>query len=426
MYNLGVQSVARGGRGLSTLNIVLLTVGGVVLLIGIFSTPLKRSLLSVPLVALLAGVVIGPSVLGILDPANWADQTIILEQAARFTIAISMMEIALRLPKGYPFSHWRSLLVMLGPVMVLTFVVSGLLAYAILGLSFWAAMLVGAIITPTDPVVASSIVQGEVAQNNLPARLRHLLSGESGANDGLAYPFVFLAILMLERPAGEAAVQWLTRVILWEVLGTVILGALIGYASGKLLEWARKRGEIREPSFLAYTIAVALAALGSTRLVGTDGILAVFAAGIALNMAVSAGEQQEEDQIDDAVNRFFVLPVFVLLGLALPWAEWVDLGWRGPVLVLLVLLFRRLPEVFWLAGRVPAMRGRRDGLFAGWFGPIGVAAIYYSTLAEHTVGLREVWVVGSLVVSASILVHGVSAAPLTRFYGRKAQSGSGD
>ena len=359
MYNLGVQSVARRGRGLSTLNIVLLTVGGVVLLIGIFSTPLKRSLLSVPLVALLAGVVIGPSVLGILDPVNWADQTIILEQAARFTIAISMMEIALRLPKGYPFSHWRSLLVMLGPVMVLMFVVSGLLAYAILGLSFWAAMLVGAIITPTDPVVASSIVQGEVAQNNLPARLRHLLSGESGANDGLAYPFVFLAILMLERPTGEAAVQWLTRVILWEVLGAVILGALIGYASGKLLEWARKRGEIREPSFLAYTIAVALAALGSTRLVGTDGILAVFAAGIALNMAVSAGEQQEEDQIDDAVNRFFVLPVFVLLGLALPWAEWVDLGWRGPVLVLLVLLFRRLPEVFWLAGRVPAMRGRR-------------------------------------------------------------------
>ena len=411
---------------MSSLNIALLTVGGVVLLVGIFSAPLKRSPLSVPLVALLSGVLIGPSVLGILDPANWADQTIILEQAARFTIAISMMEIALRLPKGYPFSRWRSLLLMLGPVMVLMFLVSGLLAYAVLGISFWAAMLIGAIVTPTDPVVASSIVQGGVAESNLPSRLRHLLSGESGANDGLAYPFVFLAILMLERPAGEAVAQWLTRVILWEVLGAVVLGALIGYAFGKLLSWARKRGEIREPSFLAYTIAVALAALGSTRLVGTDGILAVFAAGIALNMVISSGAQQEEDRIDDAVNRFFVLPVFVLLGLALPWAEWVELGWRGPILVLLVLLFRRLPWVLGLANRVPAMSGRQDGLFAGWFGPIGVAAVYYSTLAEHTAGLREAWIVGSLVVAASILVHGVSAAPLTRLYSRKAQSGSGN
>ena len=141
-------------------------------------------------------------------------------------------------------------------------------------------------------------------------------------------------------------------------------------------------------------------------------------------MAISTEAQQEEDRIDDAVNRFFVLPVFVLLGLSLPWGEWVDLGWRGPILVLLVLLFRRLPWILGLAGRVPAMGGRRDGLFAGWFGPIGVAAIYYATLAEHTAGLREAWVVGSLMVAASILVHGISAAPLTRLYGHEARAGS--
>lgn len=405
---------------MSTINIALLTVGGLVLLIGLFSEPLKRSFLSVPMVSLLAGVLIGPAVLGILDPADWGAQTTILEQAARLTVAISLMEIALRLPKGYPLSRWHSLLVMLGPVMALMFVASGLLAYAVLGLSFWAAMLIGAVVTPTDPVVASSIVQGDVATDNLPARIRHLLSGESGSNDGLAYPFVFLAILMLERPAGEAVVHWLTRVILWEVLGAVALGALIGYVAGKLLEWARRRGEIREPSFLAYSIALALVALGSTRLVDTDGILAVFAAGIALNMAVSTEVQEEEEKIDEAVNRFFVLPVFVLLGLALPWGEWIELGWKGLALAGLVLLLRRLPWVLALVGLVPAMRNRQDGLFTGWFGPIGVAALYYATLAEHTTGLHEVWVVGSLVISVSVLVHGVSAASFTRLYGRRA------
>ncbi|MGF1471770.1 MAG: cation:proton antiporter [Rubrobacteraceae bacterium] len=405
---------------MSALNISLLTIGAVVLIVGLFSAQLKRSVLSVPLVALLTGVLLSPAVFGVLDPAQWGNQELILEQAARLTLAISLMEIALRLPKGYPFSNWRSLLVMLGPVMVLMFLVSGLLAYAILGVSFWAAMLIGAIITPTDPVVASSIVQGEVANKNLPARLRHLLSGESGANDGLAYPFVFLAILMIQEPSGQATFQWVTRIILWEVLGAVVIGALIGYVAGKALDWARSRGEIRNPSFLAYSIALALTALGSTRLVGTDGILAVFAAGIAFNLAIGSGAEESEKQIDEAVNRFFVLPIFVLLGLVLPWGEWAALGWKAPLLAGLVLLLRRPPWVILLSSRVPSMRGTRDGLFAGWFGPIGVAALYYATLSEKVVGLEEAWVVGSLVISTSVLVHGVSAAPLTKLYGRKA------
>ena len=392
------------------------------LAVGLLSAPIKRSFLSVPLVALLAGVLLGPAVFGVVDPKEWGDQTLILEQAARLTVAISLMEVALRLPKGYLFSNWRSLLVLLGPVMLLMFIVSGLLAYAILGVSFWAAMLIGAIVTPTDPVVASSIVQGEVANDNLPARLRHLLSGESGSNDGLAYPFVFLAILMIQEPPGQAIFQWVTRIILWEVLGAVVIGALIGYAAGKALEWARRHGEIRDPSFLAYSIALALMALGSTRLVGTDGILAVFAAGIAFNLAIGTGTEEREDQIDEAVNRFFVLPIFVLLGLSLPWGEWADLGWKGPVLAGLILLLRRPPWVLLLSGRVPGMRGAQDGLFAGWFGPVGVAALYYSALSEKLVGLEEAWVVGSLVISASVLVHGVSAAPLTRLYGRRTRS----
>lgn len=410
---------------MSTLNIALLTIGAVVLAVGLFSAPIKRSFLSVPLVALLAGVLLGPAAFGVLDPREWGDQTLILEQAARLTVSISLMEVALRLPKGYPFRNWRSLLVMLGPVMVLMLVASGLLVYAVLGVSFWAAMLIGAIITPTDPVVASSIVQGEVAKNNLPARIRHLLSGESGANDGLAYPFVFLAILMIQEPPGQAIFQWLTRIILWEVLGAVVIGAIIGYAAGKALEWVRQRGEIRNPSFLAYSIALALTALGSTSLVGTDGILAVFAAGIAFNMAISTTVEEQEEQIDESVNRFFVLPIFVLLGLSLPWGEWVSLGWKGPMLAGLVLLVRRPPWVLLLANRVPRMQGAQDGLFAGWFGPIGAAALYYAALSEKIVGLEEAWVVGSLVICVSVLLHGVSAAPLTRLYGRRAQGGPG-
>ncbi|MDP9475387.1 MAG: cation:proton antiporter [Actinomycetota bacterium] len=411
---------------MSTLNIALLTVGGVVLLVGLFSEPLKRSILSVPLVCLSAGVLLGPAVLGVLDPADWGNQAIILEQAARLTIAISLMGIALRLPSGYPLRRWRPLAVLLGPVMVLMWLASGLLAFLVLGVPFWAAMLIGAVITPTDPVVSSTIVQGDLAEKNLPARVRHLLSGESGANDGLAYPLVFLSILMLQHPPGEALTEWLVRVLVWEVGAAVVLGALMGYGAGKLLDLAQSRGYVTQPSYLAYTLALSLAVLGSTRLLGTDGILAVFAAGVALNVAVETANATEEERVQEAVNRFFVMPVFVLLGLALPWAEWADLGWKGLVLAALVLLLRRLPWVLASIPLIPRASGARDGLFLGWFGPIGVAALFYATLAEHQAGMHEAWVVGSLVISVSVLVHGMSAAPLTRLYGRHASATPGE
>jgi sodium/hydrogen antiporter len=407
---------------MSTFNIALLTVGGLVLLVGLFSNPIKRSLLSAPIVALLLGVLLGPAVFGVLDPANWGSQETSLEQAARLTIAISLMGIALRLPSGYPLSRWRSLAVMLGPVMVMMWLVSGMLVYLILGLPFWVAMLIGAVVTPTDPVVSSTIVQGSMAEDNLPGRVRHLLSGESGANDGLAYPLVFLSILMIEHPPADALTQWLTLTILWEVGVAVLLGAVMGYAAGRLLGWAEDKGNIEQPSYLAYTLALSLAVLGATKLLGTDGILAVFATGVALNIAVSTEDETQEERMQEAVNRFFVLPVFVLLGLALPWQQWLELGWAGLLLVAAVLLLRRLPAVLAVTPILPQAWSVRDTLFLGWFGPIGVAALFYASLSLREIGAEEAWTVGSLVICASILVHGVTAAPLTRLYGRTAEA----
>ncbi len=407
---------------MSALNIALAVVGSLVLLIGLFSEPIKRSVLSAPLIALALGVLLGPAVFGVLDPSKWGRQEIILEEAARLTLAIALMGVALRLPDGYFLNRWRSMAVMLGLVMPLMWLASGLLTFLILGLPFWIALLIGAVITPTDPVLASTIVQGETAQKNLPARLRNLLSGESGANDGLAYPLVFLPILLLERPAGEALGHWVTYTLLWEVLAAVFMGAVVGYAAGLLLRWATQKGNIGQPSYLAYTVALALLVLGGAKLLGTDGILAVFAAGVAFSMAASIEEESQEEHVQEAVNRFFILPIFVLLGMALPWDKWVELGWGGVILIVAVLLLRRLPAVLALNPLIGQTRGLKDALFLGWFGPIGVAALYYASLAPREVGVEEVWVVGSLIITASIIAHGMSAGPLTRLYGKRTQN----
>lgn len=117
-------------------------------------------------------------------------------------------------------------------------------------------------ITPTDPVVASSVVTGDVAERNLPERLRHAISAESGFNDGLAYPFVLLPILLLSWPPGEALTHWLVHTILLEVGIAVVLGALAGYATGKVLLLAEARETTEHASILTVGLALALTTLG--------------------------------------------------------------------------------------------------------------------------------------------------------------------
>lgn len=146
---------------LRELNIVLVVVGGLVLVLGVFSSLIKnRSVLSIPLLALVVGIVLGPAGLTILDPATWGHQETILEEAARLTLAIGLMAVALRLPPRFLSDHWRTLAVLLGLVMPLMWLSSGLLAYLLLDMPLLVALLVGAIITPTDPIVAASIVTG--------------------------------------------------------------------------------------------------------------------------------------------------------------------------------------------------------------------------------------------------------------------------
>jgi NhaP-type Na+/H+ or K+/H+ antiporter len=404
------------------INIALVAVGAVVLVVGLLSNLLRSSFVSTPMVTLLAGVLLGPAMLGLLVPSDWGGQEeTILEQATRLTLAISLMGVALRLPERFPFRDWRSMAVLLGLVMPFMWLASGLLVYLILGLPLLVALLVGAVITPTDPVVSSTIVTGDVAEEDLPGRLRHTLSAESGANDGLAYPFVFLPILLLSRPSGEAWMHWVTHTLVWEVGGAVIFGALAGYGVGRLLEWAEHKDAIEESFFLVYTIALSLVVLGAAKLLGSDGILAVFVAGLGFDFAVK-GDREQQRRVQEASTRFFILPIFVLLGLTIPWEGWAELGWGGPVLVVAVLLLRRLPAVLALNPLMRGVRGGANALFLGWFGPIGVAALYYANLSLRETGIEAAWTVGSLVICASILAHGVTAAPLTKLYGRHARS----
>ncbi|HZY58001.1 MAG TPA: sodium:proton antiporter [Rubrobacteraceae bacterium] len=412
---------------MSELNIALATIGGLLLVLGLLTSIINHiSFLSEPLLALLAGVLIGPAAFDLLNLASSGNQEMILKQAALITLGIALMGTALRLPVEYIRHNWRPLAVLLGLAMPLMWLSGSLLTYLILGLPFLVAVLIGAIVTPTDPVVASTIVTGDVADEYLPKRLRHTISAEAAFNDGLAYPFVLLSILILTRLPEEALSHWLVYTVLWEVVAAVALSALIGYGTGRVLKWAQAKETTEHTSLLTVSLALTLAILGAGELLGVDSVLAVFVAGIAFNAVASGGPEETADAVErkgrvqEAITRFFDLPIFVLLGMALPWEGWLELGWVGPILAITVLLLRRLPVV--LALKPLLGQGKEDVLFLAWFGPIGATALYYATLSLEGVRAEEVvWVVSSLIICASLLAHGMTATPFTRLYGRRAQ-----
>ncbi|MCE8033918.1 MAG: cation:proton antiporter [Halomonas sp.] len=399
------------------LDVALAVVGGLVLVVGLLSSPLDRSWLSAPLFAFAFGVALGPHGLDALDPMAWGAGKRLLEETARLTLGISLMGIALRLPPSYPFVHWRSLLVLLGIAMPAMFLISSLLTHWMLGLPLLMALLVGGTICATDPVVASSIVTGGVAKENLPEGYRHLLSSESGANDGLAYPLVLLPILLMSLPAGDAWLDWLGRVWLWEVGGGVLIGIVLGWSTGRALQWSEARGFLDQPSFLSITLALTILVLGVGELLGTNSILGVFAAGLAFDQEVGGKDRSEEDNVQEAVNILLTMPIFVLFGLIAPWAEWWALGAEGLVLALLVLALRRLPAILLLRPWLPTLRDWPITLIMGWFGPIGVSALYYATLVSSRTGYDLAWTAGTLIVLASMIVHGVTATPFAYRYG---------
>ena len=406
--------------------VALAAVGGLLLLLGMFAGLIhEKGILSEPLFALAAGVLIGPAALDLVDLAHFGDPQTILEYAALATLAVALMGVALRLPGRYSLRNGGLLLVLLGLLMPLMWAMCSLLAYLILDLPFWVCLLIGAVVTPTDPVVASTIVTGGVAERNLPARLRHAISAESGWNDGLALPFVFLPILVLTGPQDEVFTRWATHTVLWEIVAGAAIAAPIGYLAGRMLAWAEARETLENTSLLTVSLALTLTVLGVSELVGTNAVLAAFVAGMAFNATGGSDAKESQEDVQEAITRFFDLPVFVLLGMALPWQGWLDLGWGGLLFAAAVLLFRRMPAAFLLRPLLGPLRATKDVLFLGWFGPVGAAALYYAAHGLRETGVEEVWTAGSLVIVASVVAHGATDTPLTKLYGRRAKEAPG-
>ncbi|KAI9793082.1 MAG: hypothetical protein M1816_000980 [Peltula sp. TS41687] len=392
-------------------------------------------------VATICGIIFGPHAANLLDPASWGNVDQITLECSRIVLVVQCFAIGVELPRAYMERHWRSVTFLLVPVMAFGWLITSVFIWwMIKPLTWLESLCCAACVTATDPVLASSVVGKGKFAKRVPKHLRDLLSAESGCNDGMAFPFIYLALYLIKyRPhAGEVAFHWICFTVLYECILGAVYGFVVGYLGRHAIKWAEKHDMVDRESFLVFYFVLALFCAGSGSLLGLDDLLVGFAAGVGFSNDGWFQEKTEESHVSNVIDLLLNLAYFVYFGAIIPWAQFNEpsLGitpGRLVVIAVLVILFRRIPIMVALKPIIPDIKTWREALFAGHFGPIGVGAIFVAILAraeletdgttplaelpgpgsKHYTLIQVIWPITTFLVISSILVHGSSIAVFT-------------
>lgn len=394
-------------------------------------------------VATLCGVIFGPHAANLFNPMSWGNVDKITLELSRIVLVVQCFAIGVELPKAYMERHWKSVVLLLVPVMTFGwFMTSLFIWWMVPPLTWLEGLMCAACVTATDPVLASSVVGKGKFAKRVPRHLRDLLSAESGCNDGMAFPFIYLSyyIIRYQPDASQVAKSWICIIILYELVLGSFAGFMIGYCARHAIRFAENKQLIDRESFLVFYFVLAVFCGGSGSLLGFDDLLMAFSAGVGFSNDGWFTEKTEESHVSNVIDLLLNLAYFVYFGAIIPWQLYdaPELGlvpWRLVVIAVLVIFFRRLPIMLVLKPIIPDVKTWREALFAGHFGPIGVGAIFAAILAraelEHdsTEPLAEsnlphrgadnffivqlIWPITTFIVMSSILVHGSSIAVFT-------------
>jgi sodium/hydrogen antiporter len=431
-----------------TFNLWFTIIGLLLIGMALTGSVLKRLPLTTALLYLAIGIALGPMGWQLIqhDPVQFAP---VLERIAEIAVLISLFTAGLKLRAPFQDKRWRLPLRLASVSMIVTILLITLTGFYGLGLSLGAALLLGAILAPTDPVLASDVQVEHTSDRDV---LRFGLTGEAGLNDGSAFPFVMLGIGVLGlHELGTYGWRWVLVDVVWRIAGGLIVGWLLGTKVSRFVLYLRR--EHREAVGLDDFLALGLIALsyGAAMLLHAYGFLAVFAAGLALRgverqeSSEAAYEQIVEAQVgedediatdqnkapaymaqavlvfNEQLERIAELTVVLLLGGILT-AQYlaVDALWFIP---LLFLVIRPISIAIGLFG---AEGGRLQHRLIAWFGIRGVGSIYYLTYAVNH-GLapelaQRLTALTLTVVATSIIAHGISVTPLMNLYQKSART----
>ena len=425
----------------------LIVVAGLVLVtMALAGTVLQRLPLSASLLYLLVGIGIGPVGLGMLE-VDAIESALTVERLAEAVVIVSLFTAGLKLRVEWRDPRWHLPLRLAIASMLMTIMVIALVGMVGLGFSLGAAVLLGAMLAPTDPVLASDVQVTDARDQD---DLRFALTGEAGLNDGTAFPFVMLGLGLLQHhELGPFGWRWVAIDIVWAVTGSIAIGAILGTAVGHLVLYLRRQHQSAVGLDDLLTLGLIALAYGAALLLHTYGFLAVFAAGLALrwleqratgpelDQALSALDEGGDEEavatdpetapvymaeallgFNESLERIGEVAAVVVVGAIL---FTVDLPtsalWFVP---LLLLAIRPLSVWVGLAG-APVSRSQRH--LISWFGIRGIGSLYYLMFAlGHGLEGDDVEILTGLVLSCiavSVVVHGISVTPLMARYRRE-------
>ncbi|TBU30283.1 Sodium/hydrogen exchanger family-domain-containing protein [Dichomitus squalens] len=407
-----------------------MVIGGFVVAFSMFSLLVKEKLyINEVVLGTACGVIFGPYCANVFDPRSWGgDLNTITLEVTRITLAAGLFAIGVELPQSYLADHAKSLLVMVVPTMAFGWLVVAAVIFVVFpNLNFISSMVIAACLTPTDPIISAAIVGGKFATKHVPLNLRRLLSAESAANDGLAYPFLSISIyLTIESSTRVAVGEWFLVGWLYQVILGTVIGGVLGLGFSHFMKFSHRRGFIDRESYVAQYLALALFTVGITRTLGSDDLLAAFAAGSAISWDGHFNTQIEDEVFSSVIDLVLNCGCFIYIGAWMPFnmfnAPELDLTpWRLFIVFLAVMILRRIPPLLLLYPWVPEIASWREALFSGHFGQMGVGAIFVSTLAVTELPTPQsppqdqaetlaatLQAIVSFVVLGSIIIHGLS------------------
>jgi len=401
-----------------TVAVWAMLVGLLLISMALVGTLLSRLPLSAAMIYLLLGWVLGPQALDVLRPDPFVHASA-LEQLTEIGLLISLFGVGLQLAVPLRDARWRLPMRLAFVSMAATVGMITVVGLWFLDLSVGAAILLGAILAPTDPVLASDV---RSEPGSRPDRVGFSLAGEGGLNDGAAYPFVMLGLGLLGlHELGAALTRWWLVDLLWATLGGVAIGALLGAATGRLVVHLRSRHAAALGLDVFLSLGLIGIAYGLAQLCLASGFLSVFAAGLALRrvqeqpQADSATMRDAVQSFNEQLERLAELALVLVVGAMLAYAAPAPQVWWFVPLLLLVI--RPISAALATVGEPLAMSQRA---LIGWFGIRGIGSVFYLMFAlHHGLGGGAAEIAVSLTlwsVASSIIAHGVTAQPFMEWY----------
>ena len=330
-----------------------------------------------------------------------------MQHFASLVISQQLVALGLRHPteQYQRRDNWREWLVLSGPVMLLTALVTAGLLWWLFGhrLAWWECWAIAAATSPTDPVIASALTRGRFAEEQLAPHVRRTLGVESAINDGAALPLVLLGVLLIRYDdPGQAMQHWFLDVWLYQVAMPILGGAAFGYAMAQLIHVSQQRDWANREELRPICTSISIFLLATGTLLGTNPFLLNISAAITLAYFVHASRshavaQEEMSRIAESLDLIVVILLsmafFFVLATMFDFDAWSELGYvRLVAWAATAFIARRLPFVLasYALGALPVLASFKEALFVGVFAPVGGATVFYAVLLAETMEAKAI------------------------------------